>query len=107
MNSDTSVFSPSLSTFTATQNLVLEYCAAETPLWSDIITKTMSILVRNLITWPAAGSKDTELGVWMEPEVNHETTELGILFMGPEPRTVSRFFQSLNRSKSFGLVAFA
>ena len=26
--------------------------------------------------WPAAGSKDTELGVLMEPEVGHGTTEI-------------------------------
>ena len=26
--------------------------------------------------WPAAGSKDTELGVFMEPEVDHGATEV-------------------------------
>jgi len=28
------------------------------------------------VEWPAAGSEDTELGVNMEPEVDHGTTEI-------------------------------
>jgi len=31
---------------------------------------------RKLFWWPAAGSEDTELGVNMEPEVDHGTTEI-------------------------------
>ena len=30
----------------------------------------------NLTTWPAPGSEDTELGVFMEPEVSHGETEV-------------------------------
>ena len=30
----------------------------------------------NIIEWPAAGSKDTRLGVFMEPEVDHGATEV-------------------------------
>ena len=33
-------------------------------------------LVWCLKNWAAAGFKDTELGVWMEPEVDHGATEV-------------------------------
>jgi hypothetical protein len=37
----------------------------------------VGIIRRKLhLQWPAAGSEDTELGVMMEPEVCHGTTEV-------------------------------
>jgi hypothetical protein len=34
------------------------------------------ITATNLIVWPAPGSEDTELGVFMEPEVSHGETKV-------------------------------
>ena len=42
----------------------------------DVVEESDGDLMGDGVNWPAPGSEDTELGVFMEPEVSHGETEV-------------------------------
>jgi hypothetical protein len=44
--------------------------------WSEIIADELAQMCDLSAAWPAPGSEDTELGIFMEPEVGHGEAEV-------------------------------
>ncbi len=54
--------------------MTAHFPAAETG--REFVNRKLKKRLRGCLDWPAPGFEDTELGVFMEPEVGHGTTEI-------------------------------